>query len=1586
MQTDQTAQLDSSPPRQTDHFQTPRGCNRLSVLAITMFVAVFACMGGSATAVPQLPGFPRPADSEAPNDDLQRLHTERRVVQQLLELDSFARRKKTVEFVDLLDGLRTADPALMVPGASGTFIPLHRELAHRVQGLSPEILKEISLDEAIADSALQRALQTETGMDRPELAGRKTGDGGDQSKVHALIDVLHRFAGTDAAWKAHLFLAAIHADRGHQQLAAYWLAPLLTAKSPTTFKAAAEKLSLKVHATKQGQSAAAKAPDSAPAVNGEASPMDLPSSDSSSSNDGVDKVPADDGSNDAQKADTRSADTPGNSGPLSPTNPNGAETIQRESAVEADSLIAHWMQSLPIGTQEKRRSQDLVQGASQHKILPWSAWEPIIDEDRIYIRTPQLISAFDSHSGNHIWTRTINVVRESLDEVDNSFPPFRMPMDDRAVNDAVNASEILLLHRNELVGRMTSDTERLFAVCQVSDNRSGNSRIGANQLRFIMGRGEQPSGGVWELVAVEKSTGRRLWTMGGPPVEARFGNDLAMAWFAGPPAVSGSQLFSVVEHQGAMQLTCLSASTGHLNWMIPLAYPDTAIALDSPRRLLSAWTLAERGLVITTTTTGWILAVDSMTHSVLWARRLPNPPTPQPGLRSVRNAAFLQSPLAPFGKVWRSETPILSDDSLIFAGAESTQLTVLDPMTGKIRYRSSADNATAILYCDPQLLVVSSPGSTIALHRPEMRRAWSKSRKDDEPSPVGSGVKSGESLLIPMSDGSIDALSLTNGNTLSNLRGLRPAFSSGGLYSTSKGIISYAPDHLAMMSKHPADRAEATDPFQQALFLMETGNLTDAKAALGNVQVHAMNAEPVRRLKFRIAVGLLTKETGDPETQLQEITGLARTNSEKALSQFLQLDRMVKESSETALPMLVEALQSGDSLLTTTIPDAEKLYETLRSSNAEEPLITNSLIEGSDSLRRPLRSWILQQLRHLLQNAAPEKKQTLVESLAAMSDEDLLDMHSSDLTSEYLRRAETHVQAATWSESTLHLLMAVVADAIRRKTASSEKQNDLSARIAAMFDQMDLLCSDRFSRDSARMAMVQRLLRVKRHELLSALKAEGLAPIETAGDALRKRWSEFNGRSYTMLPVNTNGQIMARNANLVPLEVVSDEDHFLTAYHWTLRHEPGGLIAESILDPSLPNWTMKAASSTAQFSMSQEELCRLGTVILLRKNDGLSAFSVVDQRWLWHRQMPAGVPRRMNTFADRPFREFNAMAKAQVASGRTQNICGGNDRWICLLNEGKVEVVDLLTGHSLWEISGVKSSSNILACDSFIASWSMTRDGRFNADPIEGTPTESATALRRDDADNIIFGTGNTVAVWNDQESDPTIDWMNPDTDEVLRSVPLTDMKYAHFMNPETLVAVTDEQTFLIVNLRTGSSRSLSYATEEGAAQNSSQMSASKIRVAADAINYYVFERSEDALRMIPSLYAMRADAVSKILYAVDRRSGKIAWALPSKNDLFVCIQPCTTSALFSISQSDRRGANAANGAILPNLGAPQRYTVAGISRTTGASLFSYPVVAQYPTGTFRLTENSSGQLDLDAMGNRVRYLPVNPAAEPNAK
>ena len=1467
---------------------------------------------------------------EKPDDDLQRLYSERRISQQLLELSAAAKRNETSSVRNLLTMLRAADPALMVAEPRGTFVPLHRGLIQRILEFSPSLRIDLQTDDAPALSALERSLE--------------------KGSPDRLIEVLHRHAGTDASWRAHLLLAAVHADRGHRHGAEYWLAPLLSPQAPPNLKTAAELLLSRMNLS----------------VNGSRPPR---------------QHEADNAPNDEQ--------TLGELTPAASLSSGAPELMPRH-------LL--WVDSLPLQPRAKRMSQALVKGASDAGFIPWSAWEPVIDATQVFIRTPDSISAFDARSGEQVWTRAIGRRRDVRADADDQRLGTGISIDDQSGN----AAEINLLHRDELVGRMTSDPLRLFAVCTASDFQPTAPREDSIQLRFMMRRGQTPATGLRELAAFEKQTGRRLWTAGGVPIEQRFGNELATAWFAGPPAVSGRDLYSVIERDGQLQLVCLSAETGALRWNTTLVYPEIPITQDPVRQLVAGRILAAEGLVFATTTTGWVCAVDQVTRTTLWVRRLPLASSTNPRLRSVRNLSFLAQQMLPFNAVWRSETPILAADTLILFSSQSHQMTALNPADGQLRLKSDSGQARALLYHDGTMLVVASAESMTAWQIDGMHKLWTASRDQRDGVPVGSAVRRGEDLLVPMSDGSIRSMNLRNGQLSQVLTGIRPAYSSGGLFTAGEDVLSYAPDHLARLSSVPPGPRQGQDPLKQAQFLAASGRLPEAKVALLTASEDRLNADEIRRLKFRIAAGLFVQGAADADTLLREIRDLAFSDQEQAVSRYLLLDHALQQSAIESAGLLLETLQLDDAVLAVEIPDREVLLDALTSS-AIPPGAMDSPASGLQ-VRRPLKAWVQQQLRTLLSDPAADRTKSPLTSPDRLSDADLLSLHAPSLREECLRRADMQLQTGTTNETTVHLLLE--AYELSNEATSTSAGISSAANNADVIGLLDRLVSqlDERAADDTASEMSQTLLRVLRSDLTADASAESPNIVPDTRDLIADRWKELSDRSYTVVPVSTVSTMPFRQYNDRPVSPGKSRDPFLTAFDWSLLREPGMLTARSVSNPSGRPWSLNTRAAENLITRSRERLSRFGSVLVLQTGDSVSAFSATDQRWLWHRRMPdsrSGI--RLTATPRRGFADFNSIT--QTGGGRDLRICGYGLRWICLHTNDSVEMIDLLSGDRLWRIPAVNSVQPVFACRSAVRVMNLRAQAPLLLNPLDGTPLLSSHGDHDDRAEQLpaadtggellrevaklqrqeealslvtsaICSSDDAIVVWNRQTADggiKALDWIHPVTLGLLRRVELPKVQFSQFLDESTLAGVTDDETLLIVDLRTGQTQTLSFA--DPAAPDAKMLVPERVKVFADAASFYVFESSDPGIPApvtIPFFYGLNVESAQKEIRAVSRRSGMLAWRVPVPEGTFVCVDHSIEPMLLLVQISNPAGVAKAGG-LFPGA---QKSVIRGLSRTSGASLFTYPVVTRNPLPGLRIQTNREQSIDLDAFGNRARLVP----------
>jgi outer membrane protein assembly factor BamB len=1551
------------------------------LVSLVAVVAGFSWTEATSKAQAQMfriPGFSRPDELENESDGL---HTERRVEEKLKLIAAAARMKKTAEVLDHLEYLRAADPMLIVRGTDKVFVPLHRDLMTLTQGFSPEIREAIEKSDPGSDAALRRAIESDAPV--------------------ALLTMLQQFAGTRAAGKAHLLLAAKHADRGHNFAAQYWLAPLLSKQADPELKAIAEKINVRLVPAAEPVQAGLKPPgtdDSSVIKSGE-------SSEGATENQGP--VPKNIGENSpaSQSPQDSSVDVAATGNPTAVTSAEGQQGssthVDSESAAElngngsGESVIQqrHWFKSLPISSTARTRSQQLLREAPEIQGIPWSAWQPEIDAEHVFIRMPGLISAYQLSSGKHLWSRTLSHEQLPTRSLEPDLIGGALRGDGNPLQEAMNSPEILQLHRNEMVGRMTSDAERLYLVTQLS---SGQGAVVSRGMVRFRGAVEQMTGGLWELAALDKKTGRRLWTMGGPPVEEKFGNELANGWLSGPPAVDRGNLYQVVEKESVVHLVCLDAATGRLRWRVPLSYPQSRIGLDAARQLLAAQTSVREGLVYTTSTTGWVFAVDTLTHSILWARKLNTRSADGRDGRTVNNSGTFMVDIAPLKQAWRSQPPLFLGDKLLVPTSESATLLCIDPISGRTRTTSiPASGVTVVLHHDPQWLILASAESIIGFTLPQLKKSWTFKMTDPAAPPVGPASRQEDDLYVPLADGSAAVVSIGEGTLKQTLRRFRPAWSTGGFYSTQNGILSHAPDHLMLMSREPLTGHDETDPLQHATFLFESGAVKEASLAAAKITVTALRRDAVRRLRFRIAVAMLkSEETENPQAspkdmiakeaaQLENIAGMAQTAQEKALTHFLRLDFLLRTAPENVVPALIDALALDESVHRVDVPVTASMKELLADASGSEPLVRNPLTTAIDQRFVTFRAWVLMHLRDRIAKADAKERSAIILALAAVSDTLILEMHSKGLAEESLRRAEIQLQNGECNELTLQLLMSAAdaqldAPADIQQPEDNEQRLKVSVRIADGFGKARELLLKKSNVETAHRELVERILTVAQYELQGKLPGMTLASPDDNREFIVNRVAGTPELPLTILPVSNTGRIFGRMPGRSEVNLSSSSDLFLTAFRWSVRTIPGAIQANSVREPFLAPWTISREAAGNINDLRNQELYRFGTVLLLADSDGLSAFSVTEQRWLWRKTAAEGFSSRRSRLTEKTFSRLDTGLGTLVMwfGGSGVDVCGGSSRWVCLKSNDSLEVIDLYTGNRLWGMPLEETYSSVLACRSTIIGHRGFShlvmlnpvDGR-NQNPAPFDTGEQWTMdFVRETPDSLL-------TLKHPFDTQPTLKWINQTDGVVKRQLELSEKMHATVMEEEMLAVLQENGDLKVVDLMTGAQQDFAGSGAEIA--KSLSIAPTKMAFHADALNYYIYEMDDNGLGLF-AFETARLIPVKTSVLAFSRSTGKLAWVHPLQGAGSLYVDgPDEMVVLAEVNQNAAANLGGGRALNIPGLGFQmgQTYTIKGLSRATGLSRFSYKVAAHRPFPEIRLTRTSPDQLDLEAFGNRVRFV-----------
>lgn len=1508
----------------------------------------------------------QPDTAEELPEVLQQLPTDRRVLQQLEDLSLAIESGDLQLFRENLENLRSADPALMVPGRNEGFVPLHRALIQRLGAVTGELRQQVEADEVLAKASLTGALRD---------------DG-----VQGLVRVLHQFSGTPTSLRIHLLLSRVHQDRGQHLAARFWLTPLLNWKEPAGLESAIRELRERLEPEARDKKTTA-----------EVRPLKV----------SADQLEGDTG-NAGSTLDTSDG---GIAGPDQSLDDAGGSTQEFKASPVADGGQAidgaegsewpkwpkhlHWVQSMPLSAAERVTHRDYVGRAEQRPFVPWTAWQPEIDRERVYVRSPDIVVAFDRVSGQPVWTRKLRARGDMQDEPLNE--------DQQALNRNQIAAGMSafsgMLQRNETAGRMTSDAERLYVVSETVDPNSERRRDETVQLRMILGRDDATAAPIRELIAYEKSTGRRLWTVGGPPIEQRFGNELSNAWFAGPPAVFGARLYLVMEKDSVISLVCLSGSTGQVEWQAPLVFPELPINRDPTREGLSARTMEYQGAVLTSTTTGWIIAIDTLTGGMLWAQRSPLQADPQMRVPQAarRFAQIRMADMKPHEQTWRSEDPHLTGNRILWSLAECSQLFSMNPLTGRVEWVEKAKEFTILLHIDPQFLVMASGRVVKALRVPDMEQIWREDRGPGSAVPVGCAERFGDRLMVPLSDGSVEVRDLLKGKVQEILPKVRSGKSAGGIYADAGGVINFGIDQLSVLGQQPADEKARRDQLRQAEFLLESGQLEAARDALGQVHENSMNGPRIRQLTFRIALTAYARGGATASEHLAGMEQSAVTAKEKALSYCLRVETELQAGGATLPELLVRMLREDPAILAVEIPEPDVIRTQCRTSAPADLQFVSLSMNGLASRQVVLKTWLYNQLRQILGEDASPARAWISQRVGELSDAELCQLNSEFLVQDCLNRVERQIQSGEVSEQTLHLLFSVLEWTGRESGKSSqpdvaEVAREIEQRLDGILDLLQKPMDRESAAMSTRQLVSQRLLSAIANEIRGEISGQPGGKNSLPDPVLVERWRSVDEANWKLMPVTTVGQMNMRIEPTLVADPTTPDDAFLAAFQCSLKRDTAQCDLKSLSGELREPWRMPLSRMHQSLFEQQLSISRYGSILIIQGRASISAFSVLDQRWLWTRNAASSTFRFR--IKESPFTDYTADRDSIRLYDSGRRYCGATRRWLCLGTDQALEVLDLLTGERLWSMQMRGLSPQIYACNQAI----LMRDGGNGkeaiVDPATGqTRSRKRSSLRvgRDRSLNlpasvrlsalsnrIIRATGPSLVVWDSEsayDDVKTIDWVNAETLETEKSIPLPGMVNARFLDPDVLAAFTANEEALLVNLTTGELQTVSYRS---AAPNAAPLRTDRIGARLDAENLYVYETIVEGSSgpSIPvNLMSVRCEEVRNEIRAVNRKTGQLRWGITLPRPLYVCFDHLVSPILLAVEVNEEKNIQNNNG--IPGLAFQgiQGYRILGYSRQSGKSVLDYPVVSQFPVPGLRLQMPTSELMELDAFGNRARLL-----------
>ncbi len=853
------------------------------------------------------PGMPGNEESNDARDPVESRAPHDAKVEQLLSVaESAVRKKNWKSAVELIQRLLDQPEDSLHRTADGQWKSIRRT-ANRILGQLPEA--------TLAEYRAQFG-----GLAQQQLAAAKR-----SRQTADFVNVATRFFHTTAGYEAAHYLGSLHFDRSEFGLAARWFEEL--AASPSTLNRSDPWLM-------QAAMALTRAGDSkgATALLGRLS---------------------------------RGPSTLVTIGTGQATGPEWLSRIHEDLAPQSVAL-AEWTQlygssarigtavggdpllspiwSLPLTSSHTVRNslKWLVQDLQDQQRALILASTPLVADGKVIYRDLRGVRSVDIEQGHPIWE---SVEGSSPERILGGLPPqqvdpqdgwrFRMnPFQNQGDYQGLSAENsplASLLFRDGTYGLISSDGKQLFAL----EDHGILSRNQAGQHWGWDGNPEpqDPFGLPWKtnrLVSYDLRTGRQLWSLGGSELKESFDLPLAGSYFYGTPAIDGDELFVVAGKGDDVRLWSLDRRSGTPRWSQLIAYSDTKIDLDIARRWVTSQVAVGNGVIVCPTTVGWLVAVDRMRQSVLWAYRYAT----QPGDEMPEHEPGMQFvPQKELNATWTPSAPVLAGSYVVYTPQEEASLICLNAVDGRQIWTHPKERGLYLAGVFGKKVVIVGETGVTAFQLDTGKTAWT-APFDEGVRPSGRGVAVDDRYYLPLANGELRSIELATGKLLSQTFVASQQPSLGNLAMHRGKLVSLSPSGLTAFGQRDALLAEirqriAVNP-DDAWGLMRSGEIlllnhqyAEALPLLRRIAIDRLTTDD--RLRHRaifvecLSV-LIHSDVLHRGTELEELRALAESPPEELLYRELSAEKLLAEQKPVAaFEVLVQLAEDAkDSMLART--------------------------------------------------------------------------------------------------------------------------------------------------------------------------------------------------------------------------------------------------------------------------------------------------------------------------------------------------------------------------------------------------------------------------------------------------------------------------------------------------------------------------------------------------------------------------------------------------------------------------------------------------------------------------------------------
>ena len=487
---------------------------------------------------------------------------------------------------------------------------------------------------------------------------------------------------------------------------------------------------------------------------------------------------------------------------------------------------------------------------------------PLFISGRMALRTLRGIEVRDVQTGRLLWTAGERKSLETLlggadrtavdaefDDFDNGLFAVNELNQEFEAADPTGGALGQAIFQNATYGFLSSDGDRLFAILD-----DPVYSLGRTSVRNRNGRNVSPEPGsasANRLEAFDLKSGHLLWRLGGPETGEPASAPLAGWFFLGSPLATNDGLFVVAQNSETIRLFCLDAETGRVRWSQRIGWSDDRLDRDLNRRLWAALPSLANGVLVCPTSAGWVVGVDSLTGTLLWAHRFstraPEGGNGPPGL-FLRNRGMLEVANRRVDSHWVAAPPVVAGTSVLLTPPEtkdvndpSTGIIVcLDLFSGRKLWELPRRDANQLAAVTERVAVLASSRSLDALTL-DGRPAWKFVLPDDAGQISGRVLASADTLFVPTQSGDVFVVAIETGKLRQQLSPSEDQRLPGSLYSYNGLLVSVHPAEVtafelqSTLEQKLRQNAETQSPrllIQRAQLALARGDSQEARKAL----------------------------------------------------------------------------------------------------------------------------------------------------------------------------------------------------------------------------------------------------------------------------------------------------------------------------------------------------------------------------------------------------------------------------------------------------------------------------------------------------------------------------------------------------------------------------------------------------------------------------------------------------------------------------------------------------------------------------------------------------------------------------------